>query len=105
MEERIIGSVTEEEKEQIEALYERKNGLAELLYSLNQNTLLNEEVKNTIYDRLVSDMGKTDIAFNKWWDDMQQKYQWISLEGYSYIIDFQTNDIMLVKNKDISCAC
>ncbi len=105
MEKRIIGSVTDEEKEQIESLYERKNGLVELMYSLNQNTLLSEEAKSSIYDKLVLDMGKTEVSFDKWWSDMQQKYQWISPEGYSYFIDFHTNEIMLDKNEEKSCAC
>ena len=105
MEKRIIGSVTDEEKDQIESLYERKNGLVELMYSLNQNTLLSEESKSSIYDKLASDMGKNEVAFDKWWSDMQEKYHWISPEGYSYFIDFLTNEIMLVKNEGKSCAC
>lgn len=105
MENRIIGSVTDEEKDQIESIYEKKNGLIELMYSLNQNTLLSEETTNSIYDKLASDMGKNKVSFDEWWSEMQQKYQWISPEGYSYFIDFHTNEIMLVKNEGKSCNC
>lgn len=98
MESKIVGTVTEEEKNYIERIFERKRGLTELLYSITDNKLLNSELKDTIYQKLVEDMGKTQNLFDKWWNDMQEKYQWESVEGGSYQIDFLTNNILLIFN-------
>ena len=95
MERRVIGTVTVEEKKQIENLFERKNGLGELLLIISGNNLLDEETKNNTYEKVIVDMGKTKTAFDKWWTDMQNKYQWPNINGYSYHIDFVTNEIIL----------
>lgn len=102
MENKIVGTITEEEKNHIERLYERKRGLSELLYSITDNNLLNSELKNTIYQKLVHDMGKTQNLYDKWWNDIQEKYRWESVEGGSYRIDFLSNNVLLICNNTCS---
>lgn len=102
MENKIVGTITEEEKIYIERLFERKRGLSELLYSITDNSLLNNELKDTVYQKLVEDMGKTQILYDKWWNDMQDKYQWEGVEGGSFQIDFSNNNVLLVINS--SCC-
>ena len=82
------GQVTEEEKQEILLLFERKNGLTELA-----KILKNEDA---LYDKMVTDIGTTTVKFQKWWDDMHRKYQWESAENGHWEIDFDTNDIYLV---------
>jgi len=89
---RIIGKVTEEEKNAIEYLFERRNGLKELAQIL---TLDNAE----LYEKLVIDLGETSIKFQKWWDDMSSKYNWESIEGGNWQIDFDTCDIYLLSSE------
>ena len=98
MENKIVGKITEEDKNYIDRLFERKRSLSELLYSITDNDLLNSELKDTIYQKLVDDMGKTQNLYDKWWNDIQEKYQWESVEGGSYQIDFLANNVLLIFN-------
>ena len=85
-----IGKVTEDEKNEVMALFERRNGLNELAKIL---TIENDE----LYEKLVKDMGETGIRFQDWWNRMSQKYNWESAEGGNWEINFETCEIYLVK--------
>lgn len=84
-----VGQVTLDEKNEIQYLFERRNGLNELAKIL---TAENE----ALYEKLIKDMGETSVNFQKWWDDMAKKYNWESLEGGNWEIDFETCEIYLV---------
>ncbi|HIT15417.1 MAG TPA: CXXX repeat peptide modification system protein [Candidatus Avimuribaculum pullicola] len=88
---KIIGKVTEEEKREIQSLFERRNGLNELAKVLTAD---NAE----LYEKLVTDMGETGTRFQAWWDRMAQKYNWESADGGNWEINFTTCDIYLVTN-------
>lgn len=92
MEKKIVGTVTEEEKNAIQALFERRNGLNELAKILSADNV-------ELYERLIKDLGATSAKFQKWWDAMSSKYQWESAENGTWEIDFQTNEIFLVVNR------
>ena len=85
-----VGKVTAEERDQIQALFERKNGLVELTKILPADN-------HDLYEQLVSDMGHTQTLFQRWWDDMSAKYQWESSKNGQWEIDFTTCDIYLKK--------
>lgn len=84
-----IGFVTVDEKNEIQALFERRNGLNELAKILTAD---NEE----LYNRLVKDMGETSSKFQNWWDSMSRKYQWESEPDGNWEIDFNECKIYLV---------
>lgn len=86
---KLVGQVTEEEKKEIQTLFERRNGLNELAKIV---TAGNEE----LYEKLVKDLGETGTRFQKWWDGMAQKYQWESAENGNWEINFESNEIFLV---------
>jgi len=85
---KLVGQVTEEEKNEIQALFERKNGLVELSKILTVDNA-------AMYEKLVKDMGETGTRFQKWWDDMSAKYSWESSLNGNWEINFQTNEIYL----------
>lgn len=89
MTKKLVGQVTPEEKNEILALFERRNGLNELAKILTAD---NAE----LYEKLVKDMGETGSKFQGWWDRMAEKYQWESAEGGNWEINFDTCEIMLV---------
>lgn len=91
MTKKIIGQVTVEEKNEIQALFERRNGLNELAMILTADN-------EALYEKLVKDMGETGTKFQGWWDRMGEKYQWESAEGGNWEINFETCDIYLVTN-------
>lgn len=86
---KIIGQVTTNEKNEIQALFERRNGLNELSQIL---TVENE----ALYEKLVKDLGETGAKFQDWWNRMGEKYNWESVEGGNWEIDFDTCNIYLV---------
>ena len=49
-----------------------------------------------LYEKLVKDMGETGTKFQSWWDRMGEKYQWESIEGGNWEINFETCEIYLV---------
>ncbi|MCL2650444.1 MAG: CXXX repeat peptide modification system protein [Candidatus Azobacteroides sp.] len=86
---KLVGQVSEEEKNEIQALFERKNGLAELSKILTADNI-------ALYEKLVKDMGETNTRFQKWWDEMNAKYSWENAENGHWEINFETNEIYLI---------
>lgn len=86
---KVVGQVTLEEKNEIQMLFERRNGLNELAKILTAD---NAE----LYEKLVKDLGETGTKFQSWWDRMGAKYQWESIEGGNWEINFDTCEIYLV---------
>ena len=86
---KIVGQVTEEERNEILRLYERKNGLTELVKILDAT---NDE----LYEKVVKDLGLTTIKFQNWWNQMAEKYQWEEVEGGHWEIDFESCEIVLI---------
>ncbi len=84
-----IGSVTEQERDEIRNLFERRNGLNELAKILTADN-------NDLYEKLVKDLGETGTKFQAWWDSMAQKYQWETAPNGHWEIDFDKCAIFLV---------
>ncbi len=89
MERKIVGQVTVEEKNEIQTLFERRNGLVELAKILTPD---NAE----LYEKLVKDMGETATKFQQWWDEKSRNYNWESAENGNWEINFDTCEIYLV---------
>lgn len=84
-----IGQVSEPEKNEIQTLFERRNGLEELAKILTADN-------TELYERLLKDLGETSARFRNWWNNMEAKYQWESAENGNWEIDFETCKIYLV---------
>ena len=86
---KVVGQVTTEEKNEIQTLFERRNGLNELAKIVT--------TENTdLYEKLVKDLGETGVKFQNWWNRMAEKYQWESSENGNWEINFDTCEITLV---------
>lgn len=85
---KVIGKVTPEERNEIQTLFERRNGLNELAKIIISGN-------DDLYEKLVKDLGDTSTKFQLWWDRMSQKYQWESAENGHWEIDFETCEIYL----------
>lgn len=86
---KVVGQVTVEEKNEIQTLFERRNGLNELAKIVTADN-------TELYEKLVKDMGETSSKFQSWWNTMAQKYQWESAENGNWEINFETCEIYLV---------
>ena len=90
MTKKLVGQVTPEERAEIQALHERRNGLNELAKILTADN-------SELYEKRVKDMGETGTRFQNWWDRMADKYKWESAEGGNWEINFETCEIMLIE--------
>ena len=88
---KLVGQVTAEEKNEIQALFERRNGLNELAKIVTADDA-------ELYEKLVKDLGETGTKFQNWWDRMAEKYQWETAEDGNWEINFDTCEISLVYN-------
>ena len=86
---KVVGQVTIEERNEIQQLFERRNGLNELAKILTADN-------HELYEKLVKDMRETGTKFQSWWDRMGEKYQWESIDGGNWEINFDTCEIYLV---------
>lgn len=84
-----VGHVTPQERDEIQALFERRNGLNELAQILTVNNTM-------LYERLVKDLAETSARFQEWWSTMAAKYQWEGREDGNWEIDFNDCTIYLV---------
>lgn len=92
---RVVGRITPKERDEIQLLFERRNGLNALVLSLQESsTILANEA---FYEKLVADMGRTTTRFQKWWDDKAALYGWESVPGLHWTVDFETCEIRLGK--------
>lgn len=89
MTKKLVGQVTSEEKDEIQRLFERRNGLNELAMILTPD-------KEDLYEKLVKDMGETGVRFQQWWNTASQKYNWEMTENGNWEINFETCEIFLV---------
>ena len=85
---KLVGQVTPEERDEIQTLFERRNGLNELTKILTSD---NAE----LYEKLVKDMGETSTKFQSWWNRMSQKHQWESTEDGNWEINFDSCEVFL----------
>jgi CXXX repeat modification system protein len=83
------GKVTVEEKDKILSLYERRNGLMELAKIAGSN--------DALYEKVVADLGSTNVKFQNWWNEMSNKYRWESCENGRWEIDFDSCNIYIDK--------
>lgn len=86
---KVVGQVTTEEKNEIQTLFDRRNGLNELAKIVTADN-------TDLYEKLVKDLGETGTKFQNWWNRMSQKYQWESSENGNWEINFDTCEIILV---------
>ena len=84
---KVVGKVTAIERDTIQSLYERKNGLLELAKVIQSN--------DELYEKMVMDLGSTSTKFQSWWDEMSAKYQWESRPNGNWRIVFETCEILL----------
>ena len=86
---KVVGQVTVDEKNEIQTLFERRNGLNELAKIVTADN-------TELYEKLVKDMGETGVRFQQWWNTASQKYNWEMTENGNWEINFETCEIFLV---------
>lgn len=91
-----VGAVSDEEKDDILKLYERKLALNELVLTL-ENQWVTRELRNKIHNKISTDIIKVNMLSERWWNKKAMEYNWKSHKNGKWTIDFKTNEIFLVK--------
>lgn len=82
---KVIWKLSVDEKDEILDLFERKVALENL-------SKIIEPDNEKLYNRFISDYGKTVTEFQNWWRKTSEKYDW---EGKDWSIDFDTNEVLM----------
>ncbi len=83
-----VGQVTPEERNEVQRLFERRNGLNELAKILTPDN-------DALYQKLVADLGDTTTRFQQWWDRMAAQYHWQGTPNGHWEINFESCEIFL----------
>lgn len=86
-----VGIVTEEERNEIESLYEKKCALENLIKIVDVNE------NEPLYNKIISDYGVVIKQFDWWWKVTSQKYHW---EGGNWSINFESREIFMDKGAE-----
>lgn len=89
MEKKKVGIVTEEERDEIQKLFRRHSGLADLAKIVTADNV-------ELYEKVVNDLGETNTKFQDWWNKKGEKYNWESADNGRWQINFDTCEIFLV---------
>lgn len=84
-----MGTVTPEERDEIQRLYKRHSGLADLAKIVSADNV-------ELYEKVVCDLGETNTNFQDWWNRKGSKYNWESAQDGRWQINFETCEIYLV---------
>lgn len=84
-----VGIVTFEERDEIQKLYKRHSGLTDLAKIISVDNV-------ELYEKVVCDLGETNIMFQDWWNKKGEKYKWESADNGRWQINFETCYIYLV---------
>ena len=89
MEKKKVGIVTEEERDEIQKLFKRHSGLADLAKIVTSDNV-------ELYEKVVNDLGETNTKFQDWWNKKGEKYNWEFADNGRWQINFDTCEIFLV---------
>lgn len=91
---RILAELLEDEKKEIQSLFERINSLNALVGTL-ADAQLDVHEENWLYEKLINDATETRRKFNEWWVNSCEKYDLDKRYTNKYYVDFITNQIIL----------
>lgn len=90
MKKKVVGRVSEEEKNEIEVLFEHREALKSLVSSLSDEVLLEDAI---VYDKYIAEIAEINYRYRSWWERMEMQYNWPKLPKEHLTIDFNTNEV------------
>lgn len=94
-----VGKVTNDERDLILNIHNRKLSLEELILSISQ------KLDPDLFKKANKDLDNILIEYNSWWEKMYQKYNW-KLKQHGYCrLNFETCEIIYdVENNRGKCT-
>lgn len=90
MNKKLVGEVSIEERDKIKNIYMRRSALMDLSKILTADN-------SELYEKLVLDLGETNVKFQEWWSSKAKEHDWEGAENGRWQIDFNTCEIFLVE--------
>lgn len=94
-------NITEEERDEIEKLNNRKNSLKSLSLTLADSELDIDE-RNWFYEKLINDISTTDKLYEEWWNKTCDKYKLDKDNSVKYYVDFER--MIIEEDVEVSCC-
>ena len=89
----VVGTLTGNERDEIQQLNYRKQTLQTVFRSLaDENSAFNPQ----LYDKMMEDMTETQKRYDAWFRDKAREHGWESGDGMSWSVDFETCEVYLV---------
>lgn len=88
----IITELPDDERQEIENLFERINSLESLSLTLAADNKLFKE-NSDMYERIITDLTDTRKKFNQWWLFLADKYNLDKDHLSQYHVDFQDSNL------------
>ena len=97
-----LGRVNEEELKEIEMLFRRKSALENMFIVLAQriNDKEYSENSNSMYEKLVTDLGITNQNMGQWWMNTSAKYKSKVEERKKWTADLGTGVVSLLDEEE-----
>jgi CXXX repeat modification system protein len=87
----ILNRISYAETTEIRHLFERRNSLTELLL------IVSPEDTDLLF-QITDDLNKTKTDYQNWWNLKSKEYEWVQEANQHLEINFDTGDVLLVKN-------
>jgi CXXX repeat modification system protein len=87
-----VGEVTELERNAIQHLHERRNGLEELLLCVGESSDADRELR----ERVMRDRAQNDARYSQWWAETAAYHGWKGKPNAHWELDFGTRRVYLV---------
>lgn len=91
-----VGTVTKNEKREIQDVFERINGIEELKYTLD-NEKLDANIRDEILNKIHKELPRLRESYEDWWKLMSEKYNWEKPEDKKWTIRFDTNEVFITQ--------
>lgn len=89
---KLVGKVSVEEMDEIKSLYERKNGLIEIIKAIPD---INGNDSSALYEKIVQDMATTNAKYSKWFEEKSKKYNWENIENHNWEVNFASCEVFI----------
>lgn len=82
----VIYTLNDNEKKEIEELFEKKIALENLIKSISLE-------QRDLYNSLLEDYTKNNTLYLNWFNKMKKKYSW---SGENWRVDFETGEVSVI---------
>lgn len=93
---KVVGKVSQREKNEIMKLVERLSALHELRLG-KDNLNISEEQKNAMFSKIEQDEKKVKYSIQQWWRDKYNKYHWEQTVSGMWRLDYESCNVILTE--------